>query len=113
MLVLVLRADVIHALLDWIHKADVAGQRQEAKPAFVRPDGSPIFPDDEEWWLTEFDKRKQQREEQKDLAGDDIPDEDLTANPHEAGFSGTDSSSELSEASDDGMPAGPAISTPL
>ena len=48
-------ANVVHALLAWIDAADAASQSNQAKPEFVRPDGSPIFPEDEEWWLTELE----------------------------------------------------------
>ena len=64
-------ADVVHALLEWIDAADAASQSNREKPAFVRPDGNPIFPADEEWWLTELEKRKTP-EAHIDLASDNI-----------------------------------------
>ena len=50
-------ADVYQALLRWIDTADMAAQHGELKPPFQRPDGSPIFPADEKWWLTEAQQR--------------------------------------------------------
>ena len=77
-------AAVVHALLSWIDEADKASQRGESKPPFCRPDGAPIFPPDDTWWLTSFEKRCTQ-EPGADLAGDDVPDEDLTLDPADAG----------------------------
>jgi hypothetical protein len=106
-------ADVVHALLSWIHRADAASQAGDQKPVFEREDGTPIFPPDEVWWLTEFEKRKPRDDTLGDVAGDMIPDEDLTRKPEEAGASsGEDSSwpeSDSDGGSDDGMPAGPAF----
>ena len=75
---------------------------------FVRHDGSPIFRLDDEWWLTEFDKRKAP-EPRTDLAGDNVRDEDFTTNANEAGSvsSDTGSADESCTGSDDGLPRGP------
>ena len=101
-------ADVVHALLAWVDQADLASQRNEMKPAFKRKDGHAIFPPDDEWWLTEFERRKP-HEPQTDLAGDSIPDENLTKNPDQAGHSSSedDTDEDDSGISDDGLPAGP------
>ena len=85
-------AAVVHALLAWIDEADKASQRSESKPPFCRPDGAPIFPPDDTWWLTSFEKRCTQ-EPGADLAGDDVPDEDLTLDPADAGVASSDTSS--------------------
>ena len=46
-------ADVFLALLTWIDGADNASQHGMPPPEFIRPDGKPIFPKDERWWLTD------------------------------------------------------------
>ena len=51
-------ANVVHALLSWIDQADIASQSDQEKPPFMRADGSAIFPEGEEWWLTELEQRK-------------------------------------------------------
>ena len=83
---------VVHALLAWIDEADKAAQRGESKPPFCRPDGAQIFPPDDTWWLTSFEKRCTQ-EPGADLAGDDVPYEDLTLDPADAGVASSDTSS--------------------
>ena len=51
-------AAVLHRLLDWMDRYDVAMQHGWAKPAFQTITGEEIFPDsDEAWWLTEMSKR--------------------------------------------------------
>ena len=67
-------ANVVHALLSWIDSADLASQENKEKPPFIRNDGSAIFPEGEEWWLTELEKRNTP-EPQKDLANDNIADD--------------------------------------
>lgn len=49
-------AEVLHALLDWIDRADLAHQAQELTPPPARLDGSPLFPDTD-WWLTNLERR--------------------------------------------------------
>jgi hypothetical protein len=106
-------ADVVHALLSWIHRADAASQAGDRKPLFEREDGTPIFPPGEVWWLTEFEKRKPRDEYIGDVAGEMIPDEDLTRKPEQAGASSSEESpwseSESDGGSDDGIPAGSAF----
>ena len=98
-------ANVVHALLSWIDSADLASQANKEKPPFTRDDGSDIFPEGEEWWLTEIEKRKTP-ETQLDLASDNIAEDDLTINPSEAGSdteeSDTDGSASMS--TDGGLP---------
>ena len=79
-------ADVVHALLAWVDVADRASQEHREAPPFEREDGSPIFPEGEEWWLTEISKRRMP-DSSKDLANDDIAAGNLTDNPSEAGLS--------------------------
>ena len=85
-------AAVVHALLAWIDEADTAAQRGESKPPFCRPDGAPIFPNDETWWLTSFEKCCTQ-EPGIDVAGEDVADEDLTNDAADAGVASSDTSS--------------------
>jgi len=50
-------AAVMHRLLDWIERADLASQRGEAKPPFATAQGEPIFPEGEDpWWLTDVQR---------------------------------------------------------
>ena len=49
-----------------------------------------MFFSDEDWWLTIVEKRATQ-EPGIDLAGDDVPDEDLTMDAREAGASSSSS----------------------
>ena len=45
---------VIHRLLDWIDRVDLASQTGVPRPAFATIDGEPIFPPEEErCWLTD------------------------------------------------------------
>ena len=83
-------ADVVHALLAWVDAADRASQEHREAPPFEREDGSPIFPEGEEWWLTEISKRRMP-DSSKDLANDDIAAGNLTDNPSEAGLSSNES----------------------
>ena len=59
---------VIRTLLDWISRVDIASQQGLPRPAFKAVDGDPIFPPEEEqWWLTDF----QQRKKPEETAGDE------------------------------------------
>ena len=59
---------VIKRLLDWISRVDIASQQGAPRPMFETADGYPIFPPEEEqWWLTDF----QQRKKPEDIAGDE------------------------------------------
>ena len=48
-------ARVLHGLLYWIEQADQAAQQGKPRPALLRPDGQPLFPQDEPWWLTDLE----------------------------------------------------------
>ena len=76
----------------------------------MRDDGSAIFPEGEEWWLTELEQRKAP-EPQLDLAGDNIAEDDLTVNPSEAGSATDDSDTDGgdSTATDEGVPLIPRV----
>ena len=95
-------------MLTWIHDADLASQREEAKTVFVRHVGSPIFPVGDEWWGTEFNRRKAP-EPRMDLAGDNVRDEDFTTSANNARCVSSDTASadESCTGSDDGLPRGP------
>ena len=59
---------VIKRLLDWISRVDLASQQGLPRPVFKTVEGDPIFPPEEEqWWLTDF----QQRKKPEDIAGDE------------------------------------------
>ena len=59
---------VIKRLLDWISRVDLASQQGFPRPAFKTVEGDPIFPPEEEqWWLTDF----QQRKKPEETAGDE------------------------------------------
>ena len=59
--------EVLKELLAWIDRVDYASQSQELRPACLRADGAPIFPEEgsenDLWWLTEISRRKQPEEE--------------------------------------------------
>ena len=59
---------VIKNLLDWIWRVDPASQQGLHQPVFKTVDGDPIFPPEEDqWWLTDF----QQRKKPEETAGDE------------------------------------------
>ena len=51
---------VIHDLLNWIQRVDLASQNGAPRPAFETLERKPIFPEDDEdkWWLTDVQNRK-------------------------------------------------------
>ena len=49
---------VIHRLLDWMDRIDLATQTGDPRPPFKTADGEDIFPDnDSPWWLTDVSRR--------------------------------------------------------
>ena len=76
----------------------------------MRDDGSAIFPEGEEWWLTELEQRKAP-EPQLDLAGDNIAEDDFAVNPSEVGSATDDSDTDGgdSTATDEGLPLIPRV----
>ena len=81
---------VIHKLLDWIDRVDIASQCNGGKPDFTTAGGGCIFPDDDDpWWLTELSRRARE-EDAKPAPGDEDgpaasdeepgPDEDALTN---------------------------------
>ena len=63
---------VISRLLDFIDRVDDASKTGAPRPAFATPDGQPIFPEGELWWLTAL-QRKPQEDEDKQEADEDGP----------------------------------------
>ena len=53
--------EVIHKLLGWIERVDKASQTGAPRPAFETVDHESIFPEDDEdkWWLTDVQNRKE------------------------------------------------------
>ena len=64
-------AAVLHRLLDWIDRVDIASKRDEPRPLFATAEGGSIWPeDDDPWWLTEM-QRKTPKESQPGLGPGD------------------------------------------
>ena len=67
---------VIHRLLDWMDRVDVASQQGNARLPFNTPEGEDIFPpEDELWWLTDVSQRSKDEDEQP--ADEDGPPSEL------------------------------------
>ena len=99
-------AVVLHGVLEWMDRVDVAAQRGDARPDALRRDGKPLFPFSE-WWLTEMEKRKP-AERPGEVDGDgQLDEEDLTLQPAEAGYGSSTGSSDDEAASDASLPDGP------
>ena len=99
-------AEVLHALLGWIDRADEASQNGQPRPAVQRDNGAPLFPEDE-WWLTELERR---RPVDADKGGDDdgcVNEDDVTWKPEDAGAQSSSSSEPTGDDSDASLPAGP------
>ena len=59
-------------LLTWIESTDLASKRGGERPEFKTPEGEPVFPgEDNKWWLTDVQHRKQP--EEVHLADEDGP----------------------------------------
>ena len=70
---------VIHRLLDWMDRVDVASQHGHARPPFRTIWGEDIFPpDDELWGLTDVSRRAKDEDEQP--ADEDGPPSELEGN---------------------------------
>ena len=51
------------SFLNWIHREAAAFENGDPPPVFEATNGESIFPDrDEEWWLTDVQKRKNQED---------------------------------------------------
>ena len=56
---------VIHRLLDFMDRVDLATQTGAPRPLFRTADGEDIFPDnDEPWWLTDVSRRAPAEEQE-------------------------------------------------
>ncbi len=110
-------AEVVHAVLEWIKRCDVASQKGEAAPPAVRLDGAALFPE-HEWWLTDFERRKPTPENAEGNGDEIYEDADLTRDPEEAWWRGSASESSgsvVGESGDDSegsLPAGPHAKAP-
>ena len=61
---------VIHRLLDWMGRVDLATQTGAPRPSFRTADGHDIFPDnDEPWWLTDVSRRAPEEQDPGDEDG--------------------------------------------
>ena len=69
---------VIHDLLDWIDRVDIASQHRLPRPAFATIEGNDIFPPNEKWWLTDVQKRRSS-DEAKQGGDEDGPPSDTDA----------------------------------
>ena len=69
---------VIHNLLDWIDRVDIASQYRLPRPAFATREGYDIFPPDEVWWLTDVQKRRSS-DDSKQGGDEDGPPSDADA----------------------------------
>eukprot|EP00973_Karenia_brevis_P079948 11092693-Karenia_brevis.AAC.1 len=79
-----LMSAVVTRLLAWIEREDEALFAGRQSPQFKTLAGDPIF-DDEEWWLTDVQWRKQHQEGAKDNAIEEGPasDDELEQAPDE------------------------------
>ena len=67
---------VIHRLLDYMDRVDVATQQGRERPPFKTLEGEDIFPpEDELWWLTDVSRRAKDEDEQP--ADEDGPPSEL------------------------------------
>ena len=63
---------VFRMLLTWIESTDLASKRGGERPEFKTLEGEPVFPgEDNKWWLTDVQQRKQP--EEVHLADEDGP----------------------------------------
>ena len=62
---------VIHRLLSWIDRVDLASQHGDARPAFATLEGADIFPEEEPWWLTELSRRTATKQDEPEDDGDE------------------------------------------
>ena len=101
-------AHVLHGLLNWIARADLASRHGLPRPALCRADAEPLFPVDEAWWLTDLERRMpRQSDAPDDLTEAQLDEEDLTMRPDEAGIEPSETESSDSAGSQCSLPAGP------
>ena len=106
-------ARVLHGLLEWIARADVAAQSGDPRPDLRRADGQPLFPEDEHWWLTDLERRRKRPDSAAlgDLSEARLDEADLTFLPEEAGVESSDGDSADDTGSECSLPAGPSPAT--
>ena len=88
---------VIHRLLDWMGRVDLATQTGAPRPSFRTADGHDIFPDnDEPWWLTDVSRRAPA--EEQDPGHEDGPASEVAEEGQQAEVSDDDPVSSEAEA---------------
>ena len=89
---------VIHRLLDWMDRIDLATQTGDPRPPFKTTDGKDIFPDsDSPWWLTDLSRRAVADQEQ-DAGDEDCPVSEIEEEGQQAVVSDDDPVSSEAEA---------------
>ena len=88
---------VIHRLLDFMDRVDLATQTGAPRPLFQTTDGEDIFPDnDEPWWLTDVSRRAPA--EEQDPGNEDGPPSEMEEEGQQAEVSDEDPVSSDAEA---------------
>ena len=88
---------VIHRLLDFMDRVDLATQTGDPRPPFKTTDGEDIFPDnDEPWWLTDVSRRAPA--EEQDPGDEDGPASEVAEEGQQAEVSDDDPVSSEAEA---------------
>ena len=88
---------VIHRLLDFMDRVDLATQTGAPRPLFQTADGEDIFPDsDEPWWLTDVSRRAPA--EEQDPGDEDGPASEVAEEGRQAEVSDDDPVSSEAEA---------------
>ena len=104
----VLEVECRVGLLRWIEDADRAAQEGEPRPPLQRPNGEPLFPHDEPWWLTDLERRNAEQPEcPADLEDATLDEADLTFLAEEAGIEATDRDTTEDSGSEHSIPPGP------
>ena len=80
---------VIHRLLDWMDRVDLATQTGAPRPPFKTADGEDIFPEDgDPWWLTDVSRRAPAEEQEN--GDEDGPPSDMEEEGQQAEVSDED-----------------------
>ena len=88
---------VIHRLLDWMDRVDLATQTGAPRPPFKTADGEDIFPEDgDPWWLTDVSRRAPA--EEQDPGDEDGPASEIEEEGQQAEVSDDDPVSSEAEA---------------
>ena len=88
---------VIHRLLDWMDRVDLATQTGDSRPLFQTADGDDIFPEDgDPWWLTDVSRRAPAEEQEN--GDEDGPPSEMEEEGQQAEVSDEDPMSSEAEA---------------